>query len=369
MIDSGFANSISIESIAVYGIILNVAVPVYMLYSYGTYAFRITGNRANACMRITLLSSVLISIFICIFHVEICRYYVPDERTYLADLYKSMFLFGLSVPFVGIGDNLRNYMIYSAKRKICAISSIMYYLIMIFLDAVAVIIFKSVIFVVAATLISDIFFAFTMWFISGFYKEKYKKGDFSYCLNAGLSYWISRMSSGASMFIIGVASARLGTLELAICTVARKCFEIGSKAIQASESLGVLRCRGKNYSALSIWKSIKDTYIMQVAAFAVLCFVPYVTCKGKLSNEYVLIPTVIVCSVSMATYLSWIMLNVKLVSDNIKNMMIKVAIIRFIVAISIFVLSKKFGMYPILLYSFLSDFATSAFGWFCVCKK
>lgn len=363
-IDTGFANSLSLGVICVFSIISSIKILFYAIYNYGMYYFRLTGKRAKAGLYINIILSLLSSVLI-IVGSRFVLYVFELEAQYQPLLLRCIRITFSFFVFEAISSYLRDYLIYSGKTSLCIKATFVYYIVMIMLDAVAVIVFKSAELILFFSGVCYLVFSLVLYFISGLSKEIYTKGDLLIVVKGGLPLFSNRLISKLCMFLLNIFASRLGTLNYAILSVARRSLEIGQTCMHPMVIMNIVNNRGLGLSYRKLIAKTKKVIVLSSFIFIVVTTIALFVIKGDLTYAQLLPLAIPVNIISMFAYIAWELVESKITADNMGSVLVGSGIVRLAVLLVLCLISliDGIGIYFLIMYSFASDTLVALYGY------
>lgn len=355
IIDSGFANSLSLGVICIFGILSSIKLLLEAFYEYGIYYFRMTGIRAKAGLYLNTLVASIASIILIIFHNYI-RYIFTIDSQYERLLSICTIMVAVFFPFEAASNYLANYMIYIKKEKLCSILNVIYYIFMCIFDAIAVLIFKSAILIIIGTSICNIGYDILAYNLSGIKLDKYVKGDLRTILVDGFPLFFNRLISHSCILLINMFGSKLGTVQYAIVVISRKSLEFGQQCIRQIYPIAIITLRGAKCSYKKVFDTVKPVLVIAFSLFMISSTISIFIIKGDLTIQQVFLPCLFANVTSSVTYFFYLLGEIKMMSESKGNMFTKTGVLRFVTTIILCLLSTidSFGLI-ILFYSTLTD--------------
>lgn len=150
IIDDGFANKISVDSVIAYGSFIPIIWTFQSVYNIGKYAYANTQKEEKACLFLGFIASIFMLIIgLPIYRVIHCIYNLTNVQIGLFNNLVLCYLF--TMPLRQIGDYLNMYLMYQFENKIVFIADIMYWIIALALDVLVYINGYPVYFLVITT--------------------------------------------------------------------------------------------------------------------------------------------------------------------------------------------------------------------------
>lgn len=219
VIDDGFANKVSIDSVIAYGSYIPMIWAFQSVYNIGKYAYINTQKEEKTCMLLGFLSSIFMLILGLLIYRSIHIIYhltVPQ-----IDIFnKLMLCYLFTIPFRQIGDYLNTYLMYQFENKTVFIADIMYWIIAITLDVLVYVNRYPVYYLVITTGIAYFVYDAFLLYRSRILHKKVNIGFMNEAFLKGKDIVIDRLMGKVATLSYGAMAARLDTRLYAIhCVV------------------------------------------------------------------------------------------------------------------------------------------------------
>lgn len=142
LIDSAFGNNLGIDSIVVMSAFTVICWCANTVGSLGTYAYNVRLKGFSECVILQLVSSSTVSLFLLLFYKQIPYIYSLSGDVQYELLSKCILHLAISFPLRRITEYFYDYAVLQCKNKVVVTSNVLFYVVMIVLDAL-VIMFKG----------------------------------------------------------------------------------------------------------------------------------------------------------------------------------------------------------------------------------
>lgn len=236
-VDSAFGNNISIDTIVVMGSFLTISWVLSCLAKAGAYIFRIWQNRVWTCVTVSGIVSVIIGWIAVLLHAQLSHLFVLTDIQYKM-LENIIILYGICLPIVGIGEVLDMYCLMREKIKCLSIADVVFYILLIGLDALVVILKLDCVWLVAGTMFSFFVFDVILLFSTGILQEcsPVLLKDCILCLKHAVNILISKISIRIAIIFMRTMVSDMGTIPYALYTVANAVEEFNENYVAAWEN-------------------------------------------------------------------------------------------------------------------------------------
>lgn len=235
LIDSAFANNISLDSICVMASFAILLWLINALCQIGEYAYNVKQKYESECFALQVISIVIVSLILICFRNQIPYLYKLTETQYklfsLCLLYKGIFL------FVGKLEHFfRNYVQMKCMNKHLITANIIFYVTMIGLDALVIFMHGECYHLVITTGIADLITClYYILFCHVFREFKMPKiKNILECIRVSKDILIDRILSKVSTVICNICASHLGTQMYAIHGV---CYAVASGVEEITAAL------------------------------------------------------------------------------------------------------------------------------------
>lgn len=354
IIDSSFINSMGLEAICITGILASIKHFFRAFYMYADYYFRLKGKRAKAVFYFTVVTSIVLSLIFYGFSYFVTLIY-EIEPQYESHLIQCVRISAIIFTFEAVNEQMNSYMIYSGQGKLRSVINFVYYISMIVLDMIAVFVYHSIPLVIIFTGICLFICDIISYKLCGIGKEKYTKGDFRPIITDTFPFFFSACVSHLAMSLINIFATRLGTVDYAILVVCRKALEFAQNCIEPVQPLSVTKFRGMKLTYKEFVDKLVYVLIVSSMIFLLSGCIVAVVIKGELLISQIFIPCAVTFLTSLPTYMFFKLGHVKLMIDDHGSLMTSVAIIRLCIVLILCLLSCKFGIWLLLMYSTVVD--------------
>lgn len=354
IIDSGFVNSMGVGVICIMGIIASVKTLFRAFYMYGDYYFRVKGDRAKGVLYFTLAPAFILSVILFIFAGFVPAIYTVEPQ-YETLLVQCVRITAATFTFEAVMNQLCSYMVYTGQGKLCSIINSVYYIVMIILDIIAVMVFKSVHMVLVFTGICLFSCCLVTYRLCGIYREKYAKGDIECIVKEGFPYFLNSCICKITMVLINVFATRLGTDSYAILVVSRKALEFGQECLSPMQPLSLVHFRGRRPGYRELTGKLNRVLITGSFVFLAVGCITAMVIKGNLSVSSLAVPITVTFLTSLPTYMFFMLGHVKTMLDDRGDIMNHTSFIRLSATLVLCMLSLRYGMWPLLMYSSVVD--------------
>lgn len=133
IIDDGFANKISIDSVIAYGSYIPICWTFQSVYNIGKYAYTNTQKEEKTCFLLGFYISIILLLITLPFYRYI-HYIYKLTDTQIVLFNKLMLCYLFSMPLRQIGDYICTYLMYQFKNKVIIIGDILYWVTALSLD-------------------------------------------------------------------------------------------------------------------------------------------------------------------------------------------------------------------------------------------
>lgn len=235
--DSAFGNNIDVDTIVVMGSAMTVFWIIACISRVGAYVFKLWQNRIWTCMFITVIASVLCGGLTILLSYPISHVFTLTERQYEM-LQPVLCVYGGGIVIVGIGDVVDNYCLMKGRMKALFAADIVYYVLLIGLDALVVYRGMSCTWLVVGTIFSYLVFDIMLMFSSGILQESkvFNKKDCVECVKHGCNFLIGKTVIRVAIVVMRTLASGLGTLPYAIYTVANSVEEFNENYTASFEN-------------------------------------------------------------------------------------------------------------------------------------
>lgn len=242
--DSAFGNSIDVDTIVVMGSAITVLWVIACIGRVGAYVFELWQNKIWTCMFITVLISVICGTITIVFSYPISHIFTLTERQYEM-LQPVLWVYGGGITIISIGDLIGKYCLMKGKMKQLFIADIVYYVLLIGLDALAVYRGMSCIWLVLGTVFSYLVFGVILLFSSGILKESksLNLNDCLTCLKHGGNFLVGKTVIRVVIIVMRTFASGLGTIPCAIYTVANSVEEFNEQYITSFENFCTVKLK------------------------------------------------------------------------------------------------------------------------------
>lgn len=362
-IDSGFANRISLEIICVFAIVGSIRGMVYPVATYSQYYFRMYMDRHIGCV---LVNACFSSVIACVlwFLAPYADWVFYIDSRYAGTLVRCLRISLFSVVAGSVREAVGNMMIYMGKNRQIVLMNVFYYAMLIGLDILAVLYIGTPESILAGTVVTDVAACFVLFFLSGLYRRRYAKGDFSAVVRDGFPMVYNRILSRASILLINVSASRLGTVSYAVVSVCRRSLEVAQACLQPVMPMLVLQWKDKKPSFGRLAGSCRKYVAVGSVLFAVMAVVTIVMVCGDLSFGQLFLPAVISVSSAWAMYIWFVIVESMLSIRHMSEFLKRSGNVRIVATVVICLCSLVPGIdyWTVLLYSTITDFSVSLYG-------
>lgn len=220
LIDTAFSNSINLDSICVLSSYTVITWVTYKLYSLGSYGYRVLQDKAKLCLYLQMTLSVVVGFLVFSLSEFIPHIYSLTPEQYVL-FSKCLRVHAISVPALALGEFMDRYMMLKCKNKQILVANIIFYAIMIALDAIVVYLGKDLSFILLATLVSYLVYDVYVLVASGILHEelKFSFKDIGNIMQHGCPILFDRLSGKVATIAYNALASSLGTELYAIHSV------------------------------------------------------------------------------------------------------------------------------------------------------
>lgn len=221
LIDSGFSNHISMDSIVAFTSFSVVTWAVKVLYNAGGTAYQTLVRHESECLFIQTLHAVVLAVIIICFRVPLSFLYQFTEPQRIL-FQKCLFAYALFLPFWALSNIVYDFLILNGKTKIVVVGNIFYYSAVIGMDAAVVLNGGGCYMLVGATGVCDLLYATVMvWFaLEGKGLKPLKVQNIKECYRHSLNFLALNVIAKTGTVLFNVAVSHLGTVQFAIHSIA-----------------------------------------------------------------------------------------------------------------------------------------------------
>lgn len=219
VIDDGFANKVSIDSVIAYGSYIPMIWVFQSVYNIGKYAYINTQKEEKTCMLLGFLSSIFMLLLgLPIYRSVHILYHLTDPQIDIFN--KLMLCYLFTIPFRQIGDYLNTYLMCQFENKTVFVADIMYWVIAIALDMFVYVNGYPVHYLVVTTGIAYFVYDAFLLYCSRILKKKIDMEFMKEAFSKGKDIVIDRLMGKVATLSYGAMAARLDTRLYAIhCVV------------------------------------------------------------------------------------------------------------------------------------------------------
>lgn len=220
MIDTSFINNTGIDAICILSAYCVLEWTCYAIRGIGMYGYRVLQKNEKSCLFISVLASFIMMIVIFMIADSFPYLYLLTDTQYKL-FTKILYVYAISQIPLCIGDFLRNYLILNIKNKELFISNVLFYSLMIILDAVVMFTTKTLTHFFIATLYSYIIYDIFLFIICkwGKIREEYKINIFKEIFKHGINTVFDRVTAKIATFVYNIYASKLGTELYAVHAV------------------------------------------------------------------------------------------------------------------------------------------------------
>lgn len=212
LIDSAFGNNLGIDSICVLSAFCIITWCMYVLTDVGRFAYEVRCKDVTECYILQVLASIIVSIFVILFYKKIPLLYKLTDYQY--ELFsKCLFLYGIFFVIISSSRFFKHYIGIQCRNKDLVAINILFYVLMIVLDAL-VLVFKGKCYhLVLTTCISFTVQLLYFIFVSKVFKD-FKKPSLEIikdCWLKAKDILIDRVVGKVATIVFNVCASHLGT--------------------------------------------------------------------------------------------------------------------------------------------------------------
>lgn len=218
LIDSAFANNISIDSICVMSAFAIVYWCINIFCKAGEYAYNIKLKYETECFILNIISTAICSILMILLRNQIPHLYKLTDRQYelfsICIFWKAVFLI-----FSKIESYFRTYIEITCQNKHIVISNIIFYVSMIALDALVIINHGECYHLIITTGLADVI---TVIYYIIFCRFKFKRPSIKIlkeCIMSAKDILIDRVLGKVATVVFNICASYLGTELYALHSV------------------------------------------------------------------------------------------------------------------------------------------------------
>lgn len=212
LVDSAFGNNLGVDSICVMSAFTIITWCMHVVGNLGTNAFNVKQKDVTECLLLQALAGVVVSIFVLAFSRQIPHLYKLTDTQY-ALFSKCLVWYAAFFTIKEVASFLKNYVALRCKNRVMIISNILFFTVMIALDALVVVNGGECYHLVITTVVSYIALFVYLLPASGILGELEKpnlaklKEDFSCAKDIVLSGIFGKVATT----FFNVAASHLGT--------------------------------------------------------------------------------------------------------------------------------------------------------------
>lgn len=253
LIDTAFGNHLGIDSICVLSAYTIITWITYVVYSIGSYGYRVLLSEAKSCFLCQIIISVIVGIIVFILSNIIPHLYSLTSYQY-ALFARCLRVHAVSVPFLAVGEYLLNYITLKCNNKLMWIVTIIFYVQMIISDYIVVKFDMGLEWLIVVTGFSYVVQDIILLVFSGIFKEKENISvhGIKECIHHGKRIVIDRLLGKVATIVFNIYASKLDTQLYAIHSV---CYSLGVTTEYFTNA-----CYNFQVVELSKQKSVTDKY-------------------------------------------------------------------------------------------------------------
>lgn len=170
MIDTGFGNRIDVDSVCVLSVYTIIASATTPIFAVGKYAFRTTMKDAKVCLGISVVIGAVLGVIIWSLS-DLMPYLFTLTQSQNALLSKCLRIYAISLPVLAASDFSKHYASLRCKNKIVTVATVVFYILMISIDAAVLRLTDALVWMLWGTFISNAVLAAIVVFGSGVLRE------------------------------------------------------------------------------------------------------------------------------------------------------------------------------------------------------
>jgi Na+-driven multidrug efflux pump len=207
---------------------------VYSTYQIGGYGFRVALKKAKICSLIQSILGIILGIVIFLTSSYIVQLWnsTPEQMELFN---RTLKVYALNLPFLAFSDFLYNYVMFTCDNKHSLIGNIIYYTVMILLDALVLFTGGDLPQLILTTGISNIVYIIYLLIASDFLKlkERWSWVAIKILLIHGVNTWINRVAVALASVVYSIWASKLGTELYAIHSVCYSTAQFAEGAINS----------------------------------------------------------------------------------------------------------------------------------------
>lgn len=299
-IDTAFGNNISIDAICVLSAYTIITWVTYCIYQMGSYSYRIMLSKEKNNLLISVVVSLLLSVLVFALSDYIPYIYSLTEKQNVL-FSKCLKMHALCIPFFSIGEFIYRYMLIKCMNKLMFVTNVIFYTMMIGLDAIVYFKGYDLDALIFSTFISYLVYDIIIVIYSGILKveDNIELVTLKECLKHSTNMLIDRLLGKVATVTYNIYASKLGTEMYAIHSV---CYSIAVFTEYITNSLydyQIVRLKAYNdikdkfNTCMGILKKvlIPLTILGYFSSFLLLMMV-----HGKVSIQSCIIPLILYCS-------------------------------------------------------------------------
>lgn len=299
-VDTAFGNNISIDAVCVLSAYTIITWVTYCIYQMGSYSYRIMLSKEKNNLLIQVVVSVLLSILVFSLSDYIPYIYsLTDSQNELFS--RCLKMHALCIPLFSIGEFIYKYMLIKCMNKLMFVTNVIFYAMMISLDALVYFKGYDLDALIFSTFISYVVYDIIILICSGILKieDKIEISTIKECLKHSTNMLIDRLLGKVATVVYNIYASRLGTDVYAIHSVCYSIAVFTEYITNALYDYQVVRLKAYEDFDKKIrecFRIMRKTLLPLTALGYFTSFMLLLVVHGKVELKVCIVPLIMYCS-------------------------------------------------------------------------